>query len=266
MYTSFNHQINGLSFLRKSSGIAGSTGVGSISGVGSDVKSFTANDKVLVSSTGVWADSVTVSAASVLKIPQNLSVEEAAVLPAALSAYAILNNFVSLKAGDVVVQYGGDSAVGVAITQIGVASGVKVVNATQEQIDDSSFAKTVAGMGSVKLTISNSAKKSVSKTLMRCLSNSGSLVLYQGDGLNDDCDGIDVPVGSAIFKANSIFGFSFDSWMASDPQGVEKALSAIIPHLESKKLTLKSKVFPQSEYLKALAEIENTGSSVVLKL
>lgn len=252
--------------MRKSGGIAGSTGVGSISGVGSDVTSVATNDKVLVSSTGVWADSVTVAATSVLKIPQNLSIEEGAALPAALSAYAILNNFVSLKAGDVVVQYGGDSAVGLAISQIGTASGVKVVNASQQQIDDSTFVKTVAGMGSVKLTISNSAKKNVSKTLMRCLANKGSLVLYQGDGLNDDCDGIDVPVGSAIFKANSIFGFNFNSWMASDLAGVQKALTAISPHLESKKLTLKSKVFPQAEYLKALSEIEKTGSSVVLKL
>jgi NADPH:quinone reductase-like Zn-dependent oxidoreductase len=255
-----------LSFLRKSPGIAGSTGVGQITSLGANVGNLSIKDQVLVVSTGVWTDFVTVPVSSVVKIPESLSVEDSAALPAALSAYAILNNFVDLKAGDVVVQYGGNTAVGLAITQIGTASGYKVVNAGQAEISDVGFSKTVAAMGSVKLTITNTSKKAVSKTLMRCLAPKGSLVMYQGDGSNDDSDGVDVPVGSAIFKANSIYGFNFNSWMVADPKGVAKAMAAVSPMVNSKKITFQSKVFPQPEYLKALGEIEATGGSVILKL
>lgn len=230
------------------------------------MKGITVNDKVLVASSGMWTDNVTVDATKVLKIPNKLSSEEAAALPAALSAYAILNNYVDLKAGDVVLQFGGDSAVGMAISQIGTASGYKVVNVTQAQIDDTNFSKTATSMGNVKLTITNTPKKTVSKNFLRSLAPGGCLVMYQGNGLNDDDDGVDVPVGSAIFKANAIFGFSFESWMASAPLEVEKAMTAIAPHLESKKIILKSKVFPQAEYLKALSAIETTGEAVVLKM
>ena len=252
--------------LRKTPGIAGSTGVGLITSLGPNVGNLSIKDPVLVVSSGVWTDFVTVPVTSVVKIPQNLSVEDSAALPAALSAYAILNNFVDLKAGDVVVQYGGGSAVGLAITQIGTASGYKVVNAGPAEISDVAYSKTVAAMGSVKLTITNTSKKAVSKTLMRCLAPKGSLVMYQGDGLIDDTDGVDVPVGSAIFKANSIFGFNFNSWMVADPQGVARAMAAVSPLVTSKAVTFKSKVFPQPEYLKALTEVEVTGGSVILKL
>ena len=254
--------------MRKRAGVAGSTGVGSISEVGAGVRSFSAKEKVLVVTTGAWANTVTVPATSVIKIPDNLSIEDGAALPAALSAYAILNNFVTLKAGDVVVQSGGDSAVGKAIAQMGAASGLKVVSATSAELDDAGFAKRVAAMGNVKLTISNTAKKNITKTLVRCLASDGSLVLYLGDGvIADEIDGIDVPVGSAIFKKNSIYGFEFNSWVHSDRKGVEKALAVVLDDLKSKKLILKSKSFPQSDYLKALSEVESTGgASVILKL
>ena len=261
-------QILGLSFLRKRGGVAGSTGVGSILEVGAGVRSLSAKDKVLVVTSGTWANTVTVPATSVMKIPDNLSIEESASLPAALSAYAILSNFVTLKAGDVVVQSGGDSAVGKAITQLGAAKGLKVMSATSAEFDDAGFAKKVAALGNVKLTISNTSKKNITKSLVRCLAADGSLVLYAGDGVMDDeVDGIDVPVGSAIFKKNSIYGFEFSSWVHSDRANVEKALAVVIDDIKTKKLVLKSKVFPQSDYLKALTEVQTTGgASVLLKL
>ena len=249
-------------------GVAGSTAVGSIVSVGDSVKDLKAKDKVLVVSQGVWTDNVSVSAVDVMKIPDGLSLEESAALPAALSAHAILHNFVPLTSGDVVVQSGGDSAVGKAITQLGAAKGFKVVSATQAEMDDKDFPKKIAAMGKVKLAVSNTAKKSVSKSLMRCLAAEGSIVMYMGDGATaDDADGVDVPVGGAIFKKNSIFGFDFGAWYQSDREGVHAALQGVCGDIGSKKLILKSKVFTQSDYLKALKDVETTGgTSVVLKL
>lgn len=42
-------------------------------------------------------------------------------------------------------------------------------------------------------------------------------------------------------------------------------MTAVAAHLDNKKITLKSKVYPQSEYLKAMDEAK-IGGSVVLKL
>ena len=254
--------------MRKSAGVAGSTGVGSVLSVGGSVRTVSTNDNVLVVSNGVWSDNITVPSAAVIRIPDSLSLEDSAALPAALSAYAILHNFVTLKAGDIVVQSGGDSAVGKAISQLGKASGFTVVNASAVELDDAAFSKKVAAMGSVKLAVSNTAKKNVTKTLMRCLSAEGSLVLHHGDGSTaDEADGVDVPVGSAIFKKNSVYGFDFNGWVASDAKGVQKAMAVVAADISSKKMTLTSKVFPQSEYLKALTEVETSGgASVVLKL
>mmetsp|Transcript_6035 Transcript_6035/g.6173 ORF Transcript_6035/g.6173 Transcript_6035/m.6173 type:complete len:319 (-) Transcript_6035:124-1080(-) len=258
--------ICGISLLRKSTGIAGSTGVGHITSIGGEVSNVGTNDKVLVVSTGVWADNVTVPVSSVLKIPSNLSPEDGANLPAALSAYAILHNFTTLKAGDIVVQSGGESALGKAISQIATASGLTVVSPTNAELEDAEYAKKIATKGTVKLCITNNSKKSVTKMLLRCLAPEGVMVLYNGEVENQDVDGIDVPVGSVIFRGNSIEGFDFNVWMNSSPKEVQKAMTAVAAHLDNKKITLKSKVYPQSEYLKAMDEAKISGGSVVLKL
>jgi trans-2-enoyl-CoA reductase len=253
--------------VRKTVGIAGSTGVGSISSVGDGVSNLSYLDKVLVISSGVWADNVTVPATSVLKIPSKLSPEESANLPAYLSAYALLNNFADLKAGDIIIQSGGETAVGLAISQLGSSMGLKIVSATIAELEHAEFAKKVAAMeGKVKLTISNNSKKSVSKALLRVLSPGAALVLYNGDVSPVESDGVDVPVGSVIFKANAIYGFDFNVWAQTSAEEVQKAMTAVAAQLDLKKITLKSKVYPQSEYLKAMAEVESTGAPVVIKL
>lgn len=246
--------------------MAGSTGVGSVTSIGSSVSNVGVNDKVLVVSSGVWTDNITVPASSVLKIPSSLSVEDSANLPSVLSAYAILNNFIKLETGDIIVQNGGETAIGQAITQLAAAHGLSVISATAADYDDANYPKKIAAMGNVKLVITNSSKKTITKSLLRCLSPNGVMVVYNGEVAPGDSDGIDVPVGMAIFKANSIQGFDFNVWMSTEPKNVHNAMTAVAAHFDTKKITLKSKVYPQAEYLKAMQDYQKSQEFVVLKV
>jgi len=112
--------VRGLSLLRTSVGVAGSSAVGAVTAVGSGVAGVSTNDKVLVvSSRGVWADHVTVPSSAVAKLPASLSDDDAAALPALVSAYALLTRYATLKAGDVVVQSDAEGAVGAAVAAMG---------------------------------------------------------------------------------------------------------------------------------------------------
>jgi NADPH:quinone reductase-like Zn-dependent oxidoreductase len=70
-----------------------------------------------------------------------------------------------LKAGDIVVQSGGETALGKAISQIATASGLTVVSPTSAELEDAEFAKKTAAKGTVKLCITNNSKKSSTKML-----------------------------------------------------------------------------------------------------
>jgi NADPH:quinone reductase-like Zn-dependent oxidoreductase len=73
-------------------------------------------------------------------------------------------------------------------------------------------------------------------------------------------------VTSAIFHDVSVIGFDFFSWQASDPAGFAAAAARVVELAAAGKVALKtSKVFPQSDYLKALAEVEASGAGVVIK-
>lgn len=94
-------------------------------------------------------------------------------------------------------------------------------------MEDAEFAKKTAAKGTVKLCITNNSKKSSTKMLLRCLAPEGVMVLYNGEVENQEVDGVDVPVGSVIFRGNSIEGFDFNVWMNSSPKEVQKVIYVV---------------------------------------
>ena len=71
-----------------------------------------------------------------MKISNEIPVEYAATLcvnPAA--AYRMLEDFVTLKAGDVIVQNGANSAVGQSVIQLAKARGVKTINIIRDRYE-----------------------------------------------------------------------------------------------------------------------------------
>ena len=264
-------QISGLSLNHKYVGVAGTTGFGTVSAVGGGVSGIAVNDTVLVTGKHTWSDKATVPANSVVKISTSLPAEEAANLPAAISAWALLNNFngthgaaagTALKAGDVVVQSHGESAVGLAVTQLGRHMGLKVVSVGGSGAVAADIEAKIkeAGGGPVKLAISSGSGKTC-LTLLRSLAVNGTLVVYNGvvESL-DAAAGITVPVASAIFQNTSVRGFDYCSWAASDPAAFQKAVASVVALTDAKKLSLKSKVFPSADFLAAISLVQTTGA------
>eukprot|EP01036_Dinobryon_divergens_P027629 gene27629-36435_t len=260
--------IKGVSFKTKNTGIAGLSAAGTVTSVNGSSSQFAVNDTVFITGSGLWAEEVTVSqsAAAVVKLPA----EEAALLPAATSAWAILNNFVKLNSGDVVVQTNGSSATGLAIAEIGKSMGLKIISVTSAQLKDSKFIPNVLAENNssgLKLAISSESGANT-LALVRQLGPKGVLVTYSGpiEPLSKTETGVQIPTGVLIFKDITVAGFDFLGWKESDPSAFNAAVSAVTELSKAGTIKLKtSKVFSQKDYLKAIAEVEATGAGVVIK-
>ena len=256
----------GLSFNRKSVGVAGSIGIGSVTSIGPGVQHFFSDDKVLIVNEGVWTETTNVPASTMMKIPKSYTVEEAACLPSILAAYNILNNTVKLVSGDTVLQTSGESAIGSAVAEVGKAMGLNVINVTTAQLEDVKFIDKMKG--SVKLAICGSAKKSATKSLLRSLGDYGTMVVYQGpiESL-ENIDGVEIPVSASIFKFVNVMGFNFQTWASTDLVGYKAAVEAVTGMVETKKISLKNvKSFAFPDYAAAFATVETTGGMAVLKM
>jgi trans-2-enoyl-CoA reductase len=98
------------------------------SGPGSNLK---AGDWVVpvFPGSGTWRSHVIADSVDFLKVPQVGNPEDiATVMVNPCTAFRMLNDFVDLKPGDVVVQNGATSGVGKAVMQICKARGVKTIN------------------------------------------------------------------------------------------------------------------------------------------
>eukprot|EP00607_Mallomonas_marina_P005985 CAMPEP_0182428350 /NCGR_PEP_ID=MMETSP1167-20130531/22502_1 /TAXON_ID=2988 /ORGANISM="Mallomonas Sp, Strain CCMP3275" /LENGTH=319 /DNA_ID=CAMNT_0024611193 /DNA_START=75 /DNA_END=1031 /DNA_ORIENTATION=+ len=253
--------LKGISFSRTSFGVAGSTGVGEISAVGAKVSSCKASDSVFVVSDGLWSKDAIVPHSAVVKIPM-LSAAEAAMVPAAVSAYAILNKFKSLQKGDTIAQLNSDSDIGQAISQLGSVKGLKVVNVTLEALSDPvTFTKN---NGPIKYAISGTSGKPTN-ALMKTLSPGGALVSYSSSAYStEEFGAVDVPIRAFIFSDVSMHGFSLSTFAKMESETFNKAVEEVVPLIQSKKIKLTSTVFPMSQYSKAITAAEKGTGAVAL--
>lgn len=259
--------IKGVSFGNKTIGVAGTTAVGIVTAVAEGEIDYKINDTVLVVESNLWTDHAVVAKSSVTKL-SSISADEAATLPTFLSAWALLNNFVKLNSGDTVIQSSGSSALGSAVSQMGKALGVNVISPSASDLSDPKFvSKTKADKHTIKLSISDRSGRT-SLDFARITANDGTLVVYNGviESLAES-EGVDQSAGSAIYKNVSIAGFDFGLWYrgAKADGSFQKALDEVLALGAAKKLILKPKVFAPTDFQKALAEMESTGSAVVLK-
>jgi len=113
-------------------GVAGSYGVGVVMKVGSGVSRLQAGDFVapFKSGLGTWTTDMVAQERDLAKLPTNSAeVEPLAVLAMnAVYATELLTKFVLLKAGDTIIQNGGETSLGMLITQMAKSMGVNVIN------------------------------------------------------------------------------------------------------------------------------------------
>ena len=107
----------------------GIEGAGRVAEIGSAVSGLQPGDKVISLGRANWAERIKAPADRVVKVPEDLSFEQAAMLKAnPPSAHFMLQDYVDLEPGDWVIQNAANSAVGRHVIRFARARGFKSVN------------------------------------------------------------------------------------------------------------------------------------------
>ncbi len=113
-------------------GTAGNYGIGVVMQVGSDVSRLQPGDFVtpFKSGLGTWATDMVAKEADLAKVnSKSADVEPLALFAMnAVAATELLTSFVTLKKGDTIIQNGGETSLGMLVTQMAVSMGVNVIN------------------------------------------------------------------------------------------------------------------------------------------
>lgn len=109
--------------------VAGVEGAGIIEAIGPDVDNFKVGDRVAYFlSPGSYAEVRLIKATDLIKVPDDLTSEQVVtVLTKGLTAWAALNGFYSLKAGETVLVQGASGGVGLLIARWAKALGATVI-------------------------------------------------------------------------------------------------------------------------------------------
>lgn len=84
---------------------------------------------IVIPFAGTWTQFKCASADDVIKVPKNIPIAYAATISVnPCTAYRLLHDFEKLSEGDVVIQNGANSMVGLAVVQIAREMGIKTVN------------------------------------------------------------------------------------------------------------------------------------------
>jgi hypothetical protein len=258
-------QIRGENLYRSSPGIGGFSGIGKVVTVSTNAKNIKQDDFVFFNSHRSWAERVNVSESNIFLLENGISLTAAASLPYFISAWAIISKFHNLKAGGLVVQSNGDTAVGFAITQLCKANGINILSPTDAEISDPSF--LMKYKGKVSHCILGSSGK-IAMTFMRILASEAKVVVYRGRYVPTvETLGLDISYSAAIFKNISVSGFDYEIW-SNNNVNVQKAISSTTSLLREEKVKLSPELIssPIINYQKAIANAGTKGAFIVLKI
>lgn len=223
--------------------VAGREGVGRVEAVGAGVTALQIGDRVrLPEAEGVWRERGVFAVSALYKMPLDLSPEAAAqCLVNPPTAVCVLNDFVALKPGDVVVQNAGNSAVGRSAAFYGKMLGVKVVSLVRnaDRLRDELLAGGAAlvledndeapaaiaafkGAGKVRLGLNSIGGASVMRLIKSCDVN--ATVVTFGGMVGDT---VRFPTRELIFNNLTLRGYWMDKW------GREASPEALAAHYES---------------------------------
>lgn len=211
--------------------IAGNEGVGEILEVGSEVKSLQIGDKVVPNSmqSGTWRTNAIYESRDLLKVPKELGNVEASMLNVnPCTAYRMLKDFGTLKPGDLVIQNGGNSAVGQNVIQLCKIWGLRNVSIVRDRPEISNLKDELINLGATEvLTEEEIRTTSIFKNklprpklalnciggksaleLIRHLEKNGTMVTYGGMSREP----VTVPTSALIFKNIAVRGYWQSEW------------------------------------------------------
>ena len=178
--------------------IAGQEGAGVVVAVGTDVAGFNLGDHVAWSSTrGSYAEFVAVPVASLVKVPDGISLEDAAaVMAQGLTAHYLAMDTYTIKPGDTVLVHAGAGGVGLLLTQIAKLQGARVITTVSTEAKaelsrgagadhailytEQNFAEEVKRMtaGELLPVVYDSVGKTTFEDSLKCLRPRGLMVLF----------------------------------------------------------------------------------------
>ncbi|GAM21300.1 hypothetical protein SAMD00019534_044750 [Acytostelium subglobosum LB1] len=272
--------------------IAGTEGVGIVKKVGAGVQGLKLNDYVvpLLSSTvaGTWRTQGVFSEKQLQKVPSDIPTEYlSAVSINPCTALRLLDDYVTLKAGDVVIQNAASSMVGLSLIQIAKSRGIKTINVVSRSpdydeqvtllkglgadivVDDEyirtpEFARLIADLPRPRLALNAVGGQSATE-LARVLGDGGHLVTYGSMSRR----AVTVPTSHLVFRDITVHGFWLTRWIEKHSAQERQAMfDTIFSLIRSKHLKLWLEKHKFSDFQGALARSQERGKGrkIVLDL
>lgn len=207
--------------------IGGNEGVGRVIAVGADADATLVGQTVLLPvGCGTWSTHVQVPARGLVVLPGQADPLQLAMITVnPPTALLMLTSFVSLKAGDWVIQNAANSAVGTYLMQIARQRGIKTVNIVRREsaveavraeggdvvlVDGEQLHQQVreATAGAKLLLGIDAVGGAATERLARCLGQGATLVNY-GAMSGEPCQ---ISPASFIFKDITLRGFWLAAW------------------------------------------------------
>lgn len=212
--------------------VPGNECVAEVLEVGPSVKSLKPGDLIVPFATGLgtWRSHAIFKKDDVMKIPQDIPLPEAATITVnPCTAYRMLNDFVTLKPGDTVIQNGANSACGQNVIQICKALNINSVGIVRNRPDLDQLVNYLKSLGaneilteeqcrSTKLFKSNVLRKP--KLALNCVGGKNALEMTKHldhEGIMVTYGGMSrepvlAPTSSLIFKDMQFRGFWMTRW------------------------------------------------------
>ncbi|KAH9508944.1 hypothetical protein Btru_048360 [Bulinus truncatus] len=214
--------------------ILGNEGVGRVIDFGNKVKGLEIGDLVIPSDTawGTWQSYKITKEEDIIKLPSDLPVLSAATISVnPCTAYRMLKDYVDLRPGDVIIQNGANSGVGMSVIQLAKEWNITTVNIIRDRPDFEELKSSLIGLGAdivvsetfmrspeIKNIISSLPSKPKlalnciggpsATELMRCLGQNGIMVTYGGMSKKP----LIAPTGALIFKKITLCGYWNTNW------------------------------------------------------
>ncbi|UCD69571.1 MAG: zinc-dependent alcohol dehydrogenase family protein [Betaproteobacteria bacterium] len=174
----------------------GIEGAGTVNAVGNGVSALKVGDKVMSLARTNWVQQVRDKAEAFIRLPTDIDLAQAAMLKVNVAtAHLMLTTYVSLSAGDWLLQNAANSGVGVDLIRLAHANGVRTVNIVRRRalieplkqlgadvvvVDGPDLAKRIAqetGGAVIKLGI-DAVGGSATGRLTDCVGDGGTVVNY----------------------------------------------------------------------------------------
>jgi len=264
--------------------VGGSEGLGQVLSVGEGVNKVKVGDLVfpLKPTLGTWRTHASWDQSDLLVVPpaNNVHPEYLATLsinPA--TAYRMLTDFVNLKEGDVIIQNGANSMVGLAAVQIAASRGIKSINIIRRRSDykelvekmkdygayivcgddyvrTAEFRRLISDLPKPKLAL-NCVGGPTATEMVRLLEVGGTLVTYGRMSLKP----VTLPTSSLIFNDITCKGFWLSRWYEQNGiEGRTQLLKELISLVQNGKLRLWVEKHPFQNFDIALERAINSSA------